>query len=142
MWFLPGTLLGLVAAPATYFLAGQAGGGGEITATSPSVVVPLGVVTAMLLGIFTLFLKDSARSDKRTDQITARLVAGVEAELERANKRVGELEVELKAQHLGAVADKEAALVAERTRLEGEINFWRNRANEFETRLLGKGSTP
>lgn len=142
MWFLPGALLGLVASSATYFLAGQAQAGGDITATSPSVVVPLGVVTAMLLGIFTLFLKDSARSDKRADEITARLVAGVEAELERANARVKELEVELKAHAIDAARNLEGAVQAERTRLEGEIKFWRDRANEFEARLLGKGTTP
>lgn len=75
----------------------------------PSTMIPIGTVTGMLVAVFVLFIRDSARNDQRADLINTKLVQGAEAERDRAKN-----DLEHCRQH---VEDRET--------------FWRNRELEL-----------
>lgn len=64
----------------------------EFDVGAPSTLIPIGTVTGMLVAIFVLFLRDSARNDQRADIIAAKLVAAAEAERDRARVEARERE--------------------------------------------------
>lgn len=133
MWFL------LLAGGTTTEILAQAGGGdGGVGASAPVVLVPLGVVTAMLVAIFGLFMKDQARNDQRGDRITAQLVASSESERDRALQMVKELQVEIQRVHTAARVDRETAITQEREKCQTEIAFWQRRAETLEAILYQK----
>lgn len=133
MWFH------MLVAGTTIEILGQASGGdGGVGASAPVVLVPLGVVTAMLVAIFGLFMKDQARNDQRGDRITAQLVASAESERDRALEMVKELQAELKQLSMNHQQDREAAIAQEREKCQKEIAFWQRRAEQLEAILYQK----
>ena len=127
MWFH------MLAAGTTIETLAQVGGeGGGVGASAPVVLVPLGVVTAMLVAIFGLFMKDQARNDQRGDRITAQLVASAESERDRALQMVKELQAELRQLSMDHQQDREAAIKQEREKCQKEIAFWQRRAEDLE----------
>lgn len=109
----------------------------ELDVGAPSTLIPIGTVTGMLVAVFVLFLRDSARNDQRADIIAAKLVAAAEAERDRARadaeKRIEELALQL-AQANRDVREREERWTAEKQQLT-------NRIEHLEMMLYGRPPT-
>lgn len=99
----------------------------EVDVGSPSTLIPIGTVTGMLVAVFVLFLRDSARNDQRADIIAAKLVAAAEAERDRAR-----LDIERQAeQYERDIREREERWNQEKMQLQARIEH-------LEMMLYGK----
>jgi hypothetical protein len=57
--------------------------GAEGGGLDPATMIPIGTVTGMLVAVFVLFIRDSARNDQRADDTYGQMVKSAEAERDR-----------------------------------------------------------
>ena len=93
--------------------------------------VPIGTVTGMLVMIFILFLRDSARNDERADVTYAKLVAAAEADRDRARAEAEEA-------HALARQQLEVALAECERKWSEEKAFYIGRIRDLENLLYGR----